>query len=72
MQSTKRKLLVEGIKSILNRDPTKDYFCQYNGRAYRFQDIDPERWAPKPTAKGIDREFKTHELFKIGHLLIHF
>lgn len=63
---------MDSIKGMLNHDPDQGYFCQYGGKAYRFQDIDYKTWQPKPSAEGRTRDFKRPEVFKIGDLHIHF
>ncbi len=72
MQNSKKKQLMDSIRAMLNQDPDHGHFCQYAGKAYRWDDIDYQTWRPKASAHGRAREFKRTQIFQIGNLKIHF
>lgn len=72
--NSKRKRLIEGIKSILQKQtPGQDHFCLYKDEFYRFDDIDHQTWKPKKDAHGMSKGNVYHsDIFKLGDLKIFF
>lgn len=72
IEMNKRQRLMEAIREVLTRDKLQDYFCQHNGKFYRWEDIDPATWAPKPGSQPQTRTIKNSEIFRVGNLKVYF
>ena len=63
---------MEAIREILVKDKEDEYYCQHKGKFYRFGDIDPATWEPKPGAEGTIRAINNREVFRVGNIKVYF
>ena len=69
---TRKQRMIEAIKKMISYNPAAEHHCEYHGKGYRFDDINPETWTPRPNAQGVVKTFQNDEIFQIGELKIHF